>query len=293
MIAQLIGLLAGLALLCFFIESDLRRAHRESLWLASLRERYHPAKSRIPALDRLAYETKEGAVNMTWLVLVSVAGFFVASVLLSLAEESVAFGILVSLAGTIGGAVGWIRYRYRKRKRVFFDSLLREAMPIAITTLRATNRLEAAFEDVASIARDKRVKEEFEALAKTWRGLHVTPEQALGLTAARWEIDEMVQLARATEEAVKYHANLAELWLKYREQIERDEDKRRKLRAKTLAGRRNGLIYSGIVVAMFGLAYPRAHPYMTPIANTGFWVVLLILLACTWAIWRAGEVIEV
>ena len=92
---------------------------------------------------------------------------------------------------------------------------------------------------------------------------------------------------------MKYRANLAELWLKYREQIERDEDERRKLRAKTLAGRRNGLIYSGIVVAMFGLAYPRAHPYMTSIANVGFWVVLLILLACTWAIWRAGEVMEV
>jgi tight adherence protein B len=293
MIAQLIGLLVGLALLCFFIESDLRRAHREALWLASLRERYRQRKPRLPALDRLAYEMKEAGISGARLVIVSAAVFVALSALLSLAEESVVFGVLVSLAAVTGGAVGWIRYRYRKRKQAFFDALLREAMPIAITTLRATNRLEAAFEDVASIARDKRVKSEFETLAKTWRGLRVTPEQALVLAASRWEIEEMVQLAKATEEAVKYHANLAELWIRYREQIERDEDKRRKLRAKTLAGRRNGLIYSGLVLAMFGLAYPRAHPYMTPLANTGFWVVLLILIACTGAIWRAGEVIEV
>lgn len=293
MLAQLIGLLVGLALLCFFIESDLRRAHREALWLASLRERYRQTKRRLPALDRLVFEMREAGISGTRLTLIAVLAFVALSALLSMAEESLVFGVLVSLAAVAGGAVGWIRYRYRKRKQAFFDALLREAMPIAITTLRATNRLEAAFEDVASIARDKRVKSEFETLAKTWRGLRVTPEQALLLAASRWEIEEMVQLAKATEEAVKYHADLAELWIRYREQIERDEDKRRKLRAKTLAGRRNGLIYSGLVLAMFGLAYPRAHPYMTPLANTGFWVVLLILIACTWAIWRAGEVIEV
>ncbi|MCL6445772.1 MAG: hypothetical protein K6T83_20375, partial [Alicyclobacillus sp.] len=108
-----------------------------------------------------------------------------------------------------------------------------------------------------------------------------------------WGVEEIRQLARLTEEAVRYHADLAELWLRFRHQVERDEDKRRTLRAKTLAGRRNGLIYAGIVVAMFGVAYPRVQAYMTQAVRAGFWVVLMVMLACTWAIWRAGEVIEV
>ncbi|MCL6445417.1 MAG: hypothetical protein K6T83_18490 [Alicyclobacillus sp.] len=293
MIGQLIGVFIGLSLLCFFMEADLRKAHQESLWLASIRERYRPVKRRIPALERLAYEMREGGVKPGWFLTWAATGFSLGSVVISFAEESVLFGVLVSLAASVAGAIGWIRYRYRKRKRALFDALVREALPIAITTLRATNRLEAAFEDVARIARDKRLKTEFDMLAKTWRGLRVTPEQALMLAASRWEIEEMVQLAKATEEATKYHADLAELWLKYREQIERDEDKRRKLRAKTLAGRRNGLIYAGIVVSMFGLAYPRVQRYMTPLAHTGFWLVLFLMLTCTWIIWRTGEVIEV
>lgn len=293
MIGQLIGVFIGLSLLCFFMEADLRKAHQESLWLATIRERYRPVKRRIPALERLAYEMREGGVKPGWLLTWAATGFSLGSVVISFAEESVLFGVLVSLAASVAGTIGWIRYRYRKRKRALFDALVREALPIAITTLRATNRLEAAFEDVARIARDKRLKTEFDMLAKTWRGLRVTPEQALMLAASRWEIEDMVQLAKATEEATKYHADLAELWLKYREQIERDEDKRRKLRAKTLAGRRNGLIYAGIVVSMFGLAYPRVQRYMTPLAHTGFWLVLFLMLTCTWIIWRTGEVIEV
>ncbi|ACV58228.1 type II secretion system F family protein [Alicyclobacillus acidocaldarius] len=293
MIWQLIGVLIGLSLLCFFMEADLRKAHQESLWMASIRERYRPVRRPIPALERLTYEMREGGVRPGILIAGTVIGFAVGAIVLSFAEKSVVFGILVSLAASVAVAVGWIRRRYRKQRRALFDAILREAMPIAITTLRATNRLEAAFEDVARIARDKRLKTEFDMLAKTWRGLRVTPEQALMLAASRWEIEEIVQLAKATEEATKYHADLAELWLKYREQIERDEDKRRKLRAKTLAGRRNGLIYAGIVVSMFGLAYPRVQRYMTPLAHIGFWVVLLIMLTCTWVIWRTGEVIEV
>lgn len=292
-IGQFIGVLVGLALLCFFIEADLRKAHQESLWLASVRERYRPIRKRIPALERLAYEMREGGVHPVMLALMVILGFVLGAAVLSFAEKSVIFGTLVSLAGSLAFGVGWIRRQYRKRKRALFDAILREAMPIAITTLRATGRLEAVFEDVARIARDKLLRREFELLQNTWRGLRITPEQALMLAASRWEIEEMMQLAKATEEAVKYHADVAELWLKFREQIERDEEKRRRLRAKTLAGRRNGLIYAGIVVSMFGLAYPRVQSYMTPLAHVGFWIVLFIMLSCTWAIWRTGEGIEV
>ncbi|AEJ44287.1 type II secretion system F family protein [Alicyclobacillus acidocaldarius] len=296
MLGQLSGVLMALAMLCFFIEADLRRAHEETLWLSSIRERYQDTSSKIQrfkALQRLRFEAQEAGIRMSALLPMAVFAFVALSVLLSFAEKSVLFGVLVSLGGTIAGAVTWIRSRYKKQKYRFLQSIVREAIPIVITTLRATDRLDEAFEDVARIARSPILRREFQLITQSWRGLRITPEQAFVLAASRWEIEEMVQLAKATEVATRYQADRAQLWLRFRDQIERDEDKRRVLRAKTLAGRRNGLIYAGIVLSMFGLVYPRAQAYMTTFAKDGFWITLLILIGCTWWIWRTGEVIEV
>ncbi|MCL6548245.1 MAG: hypothetical protein K6T30_04975, partial [Alicyclobacillus sp.] len=210
MLAKLIGLCAGLALLCFFIESDLRRAHREALWQASLRERYGAPKRRFPALERFLYEAREAGVSLPALIGIAAFVFVVGALVVSWAEESASAGLVISLGGTLAGLVGYVRVRYRKRRSALFQAWLREAMPIAITTLRATGRLDSALEDAAALVRDRRLKAELQQLVAMWKGLHTVPEQAFGMAAERWGVEEIRQLARLTEEAVRYHADLAE-----------------------------------------------------------------------------------
>ncbi|AEJ43644.1 hypothetical protein TC41_1717 [Alicyclobacillus acidocaldarius subsp. acidocaldarius Tc-4-1] len=280
----------------FLLEADLRRAQEEALWLASIRERYHDRTSRwksAQAIQQLKREAQEAGLRLPPVLMIAVSGFIVGAVALSLAEQSAWFGVPVSLGLTILVTVLFIRSRAKKRKYQFLQVFVREAMPIIITTLRATDRFDEALMDVTQIARHPTLRREFQLMTQSWRGLRITPEEAFVLAAERWGIQELIQLAHATAVATKYQADRAKLWLRFRDQIERDEDKRRVLRAKTLAGRRNGLIYAGLMVSMFGLAYPRVHQYMTPFARDGFWIVLIILIGCTWWIWRIGEVMEV
>lgn len=277
-----------LAVLFYFLYVDLKRVQIEKVWKSSIRGQFR-VKHKLSFWDEWVTRAKIAQVPLKNLLLLGITSLIILSILLTFAEESVIFGCIVSLAVVSVVFVGYVQHRYDQFKTTFTNAFFNEAVPIASHSLRASGQLESSFEEVAAIARNKRIVREFSDLAATWKQKGSTPADTFLTAALGWGVPEIVQLAVITKECLPYHTDLADLWLGFKAQVDADLQRKRMLLAKTRQGRRNGLIYSGIVVTLFAVAYPRLHVYLPYPALVGFWVALGIVLTGTFLIWRIGS----
>lgn len=295
MIAKVIGTLIFFATLLVVIHYQNAEADMQLLWRKSYRGNFREKKSKQSnaVMDRIAFECAETGVSTRKVYTIMIVVALIGSLVISFLEESFIVGIA---AGCVTGFVigrGYIRKIYKRKRNSFSIGFFSEAIPIGASALEATDRMEVAFEEIATTAIHPRVKAEFSELADLWKKQNLTPSEAFYRATHRWEIPEIITLAEVTRTAEQYHAKISRLWMDFSAEVERERQYAQMKAAKTESGRRNSLAFAAISLSGLLIAYPRVQQYMTEATRIGFWITVIMITTSTLIIRRMGTHIQV